>query len=1405
MYPKNHSKGHFPARPFSHCLLFALALCWLSFAPVQGANRTAVSLGGTPVVFPGGNFESPALPSSPGYKYNPSGTNWSFSGAGYTRNNTGFTAGNPSTPQGNQCLFLQGGGRVTQTISMVAGQYTFDFYAAQRGNHQASSQTLALYINGQQKQTFQPNGTAFQFMTSNAFFLPSGNHTIELRGLNPNGGDNTAFVDRFRYTRVKQVAISGFESPALPPSPGYKYAPTGGDWTFASGGGLTRNGTAFTSGNPNAPQGNQACFLQGYGTATRTISVAGNGFYRFRLKAALRGNKPTTKRVRIKLDGVELSEICVPTTGYSELISLTTYINAGTHTLQLQGVNPVSGDHTAFVDDVRMEMVHNWQDARVWGGTVPNGNDIATIPSGVAVAMSGTITASRVIAMGHLVAAQNRSATISAKNILAMGSAGLLEMGGQYTPYTQNATFTLTANSNDAPIMSMGNNFIGAMNGGNINLHGDERKSWSQLGANAADGDNQITMKEAVNWPVNSKILLVSSHKQWDEAEERTITGINGNQLTLNAPLSNDHTGVQKTYSQGGRSWTADLRAQVGMLTHNIKVQGNAAAASSGYGGHIMIMSGSKAYVSGIELYHMGQKAILGRYPFHWHMLGDVGQGQFFKRNSVHRSFNRAITIHGTESTLVEDNFCYDHIGHGLFLEDGSERFNVIKRNVVLLSKRPATGEQLTLSDNQFNQVQNRTPSSFWITNPQNTFEDNVAAGTEGTGFWFAFPQKPMGASATDPRFSSMKPHTLPLISFKGNMAHSCMSGFDIFDQLSATHSILPNRGWAESGLHFMDECTWYSNDLAIYSGIGIGGPVENLIFRDNIFIENKVGSMLASYSIIDNSVFVANSGENLIPSTRYAYRVYDGAGQVHNSHFVGWNATNANLLLNTGAAIKHPNHILTGNTKDHSGPVRISLPDFDIAPVYSGANAPGHPRFWSVVLKDVDGGLSGKANTTIIGNHPFTRVGDEFQPSGWTRTYRSDHQFALCRLSYTVPRINTPNVVVTRTKTGTSTESVYYVDGYKEHHQLPFIVNEGFEYTYTYESLPSTKLIKMHMQDASVGDSYFVRFKDFGKLGGLALRSIVGGLSSYSSLTALQNGTSSGYYRQSGGDLFIKTVATGGYQQYEIKWNTDFTVPALDTDGDQMVDALEITNSSRHPFTATDLRADFNQSSNFEGWQTSANISNFSVSNGWMSGTSINNGDAIIVNSAYNFKTSEVPYLKVRMRSSAATGVQFFFATDANPGFSSSRKVTVTHPGGNTWQTLTFNMQGHAAWNGTLTDLRLDPVSGVNKSFDINWIQASATAKYAGNDLEFSSSSNAVTVSPNPFQGHLAIALGESHPYQLASLLDLHGRVLKTKALSGNESSFRWDFPDLQLSGGIYLLHLTGAEGQQVIRIAKE
>lgn len=1426
---------------------------------VLAANLNSVPLGGSPLDLPGGNFESPVLPISPGFQYNPGGSNWTFSGgAGYSRNGTGFTSGNPNAPQGSQVLFLQGTGSISQNIDFVAGTYTFHFYAAQRGNHQASSQTIELRIDGQSVQQFTPSGSSYQRFTSSTVTLTSGSHSIQLRGLNPQGGDNTAFVDAFQSTRVNIQAISGFELPVITAGSGFQYNP-GGPWTFANGGGISKNNTGFTSGNPSAPEGNQVLFLQGVGTASHPVSINLAGFYRFRFKGALRGNNQQDgeeQNIRVSIAGYEVGEFALPDFNYNEMVSTAIYLTAGSYTLTLAGVNPAPGDNTGLVDDVRMEMIHDWQDAYTWGGSVPGSGDVVTVLSNSAVGLRGTMAANRIIVNGELLAAQNQNVSLSSKNIMASGPGSLIEFGQELAPYPSDATITLTATTSDPAVGTMGNKFLVAMNEGTLQIHGKDKKSWTRLGANVAAGSNQITLMEPVDWETMDSIVIVSSRLNWNEAERRAITGISGGGtiLTLNANLSFPHKGVVKSYSNGSQNWTADLRAEVGVLTHNIRIQGDAASVSNGYGGHMMIHGIARGYVSGVELFRMGQKAILAKYPFHWHMLGSDGAGQYFKNSAVHHSYNRAITIHGTWGTLVENNFFYDHIGHGVFLEDGSEIDNVIRNNVTLLSRRPKMGEELTPSDNQFNQVQNRTPSSYWITNPQNTFEDNVAAGTEGTGYWYAMPKKPMGLSTNDPRFSSMEPYKLNMTLFKGNSAHSCVSGFDIFDQLDANHAIVPNAGWAENSDHVMENCTWYANDLALYTGIGAGGLSTNLKFRNNVLVENKFATMFASYCVLENSAVVAASGENLFTVPRYAYRIYDGAGQVRNCHFVGWNTAPANFFFDTGAGTKHPNNIFDGNTREPSNEVRISLPNFDIPPVVAHANHPGHPRYWSIVVRDLNGGISGQANTVMVGNHPFQLVGDEYQSSNWTNAYRSTHQFVLSLCTYDLAAANNPNVVVTREKAGTETVNIYYVDGFKEHHQLPFIVNEGFQYTYQYESLPSTKKVRMRMDDATSGDDYLARFKDFGKLGGLSVSSTQGSITSYTSLTALQGATSSGYFKETNGDLYVKAVATGKSQTFNLSWTSNFTVPKLDTDGDEMADSQEISNG-RHAFEASDLAAEFNTTGGFEGWSSSNNISGLTVAGGLMSGTSINNGDAMVMNSAYNFKSDEVQHLFIRMKASRNTGVQIFFATNTAPGYSGTRVVTANYTGGGAYQTLTFDMDAHSSWNNTITDLRLDPVSGLGVSFDIDWIRALcqgtdtdgdgvcdftdvcpslddhligtscndgnagtshdiwtslcscvgiASPKTYGFESSGQNSERGIRVFPNPVNDHLNIDLGETGAYQTIRLIDLQGRVIREESVPSDQLYLDWKFADRPLVSGVYLMQFIGKQGSKHVQIVK-
>ncbi|MBO9671131.1 MAG: hypothetical protein J7485_11495, partial [Sphingobium sp.] len=74
------------------------------------------------------------------------------------------------------------------------------------------------------------------------------------------------------------------------------------------------------------------------------------------------------------------------------------------------------------------------------------------------------------------------------------------------------------------------------------------------------------------------------------------------------------------------------------------------------------------------------------------------------------------------------------------------------------------------------------TASTFWITNPNNIYRNNAAAGSEQIGFWFAFPEQAIGAHEGRSGSANVRPRQTRLGEFSGNTAHSNFDGF-MFDR----------------------------------------------------------------------------------------------------------------------------------------------------------------------------------------------------------------------------------------------------------------------------------------------------------------------------------------------------------------------------------------------------------------------------------------------------------------------------------------------------------------------------------------------------------------------------------------------------------------------------------------------
>lgn len=297
---------------------------------------------------------------------------------------------------------------------------------------------------------------------------------------------------------------------------------------------------------------------------------------------------------------------------------------------------------------------------------------------------------------------------------------------------------------------------------------------WTTLSSTATAGATSIQLADPVagtgsqDWAVGDQIVISTTDWSVSQMETATISAITDSKtIQLSAPLKYLHYGELETL--GGK--TVDQRAEVGLLSRNILIRGGT---NRGYdtSGHVIFLKGNKGiHMEGVELFNMGQRDI-GRYPIHFHMVGDAS-GSVIRANSIHQSNFRCVTVHGSNGVIVDANVAYDHKGHCMFLEDGVETNNTFQNNLVLFTQEKTEGQWL--GSDKYPGV-----AGYWITNPDNTYINNVAGGSVGAGFWIETRLGPRGLHANNPAFQNIKPYLTPLKKFSGNVAHSCDHGMQV-------------------------------------------------------------------------------------------------------------------------------------------------------------------------------------------------------------------------------------------------------------------------------------------------------------------------------------------------------------------------------------------------------------------------------------------------------------------------------------------------------------------------------------------------------------------------------------------------------------------------------------------------
>lgn len=553
-----------------------------------------------------------------------------------------------------------------------------------------------------------------------------------------------------------------------------------------------------------------------------------------------------------------------------------------------------------------------WSSPAAWGGRLPATGDTVTIPKGRHIVLDVSTPRLRGLRIeGTLTASQSRDVGITADHVVVLG--GRLTIGTAASPYLRRAVITLTGSSAaDIPgVPGIGNKVLGVI-GGCLELHGaPSARNWTKLGADAVKGSRTITLAEAPGWKTGDEIVIATSSTKMNEFDRATVSAVSGKTVTLAQPLKFRHLGAVRTFG----IHRVDVRAEAGLLTKNIVVQGDETSATTRIGGHAMFMNGrcptsgmagcacgdpsrnATIQIADTEWRSMGQFNRVGRYPIHFHQMGAM-TASYIKNSVVKDSIQRGIVLHDVSGVECSGNVVFNTVGHNFVVETEITRDNRILGNLALVNRQPSP----LFSDPELKRQNDREPANFWMKSGRNIVTGNSAAGSLRSGFIY-------DNINTDP------------IHFVNNTAHAAMVTDDLpghgdFDlaagviivvgeprpaadkisDFTVYHNVI--GFWPEETSFVVDRMIAADNDLHTENR-GVGNKV---VYRDCVFVgrlsepRERSGSALhfqyGSDVTLVNPTFVNMGGAGITSVTDSAILPHSNVW-ISNAKFIGarpWN-----------------------------------------------------------------------------------------------------------------------------------------------------------------------------------------------------------------------------------------------------------------------------------------------------------------------------------------------------------------------------------------------------------------------------------------------------------------------------------------------------------------------------------
>ncbi|MBS0261660.1 MAG: hypothetical protein JSS02_06845 [Planctomycetes bacterium] len=278
-------------------------------------------------------------------------------------------------------------------------------------------------------------------------------------------------------------------------------------------------------------------------------------------------------------------------------------------------------------------------------------------------------------------------------------------------------------------------NDIGIWGFGEAHLNAPEVTSWTNalpVVSKGVDGGYGTTLYTAITgtsatldripngWQVGDHLVLCALDGSYAEA---TLVSINGAKVTFKSKTP-DFTAPALAVTDGS-SLVQKIYPKVANLSRRFVISSaDVVEGDSNHRAHVAMMMGGCAQFDFVEFRNLGPRAKLGRYPMHFHEMGDTpcchvnGCSMW---QSVSDPGNRFISVHQSSSVKVTYNVGLRSRGNGFFSENGIEANNQWIGNLSIDVSSP---EEIKIK----NARNDAGAHHFWL------YDGSVISGNVGVG-----------------------------------------------------------------------------------------------------------------------------------------------------------------------------------------------------------------------------------------------------------------------------------------------------------------------------------------------------------------------------------------------------------------------------------------------------------------------------------------------------------------------------------------------------------------------------------------------------------------------------------------------------------------------------------------------